>query len=329
MARNPKARIETSMREYLEQVDDLPTDVLLGRIVLFTITDHGVPCQQVFDAIDDLDLDSIPRPLENKRLDAFKKATSEVKDSYPMSKGRTGHLLCRDVTATADYVRRQITREIKDGGKKRLSYDPAIEFTFHKPTNAADQSGARLVGKVNTNVIEEAERDYITAIANLVTANYNRYFETFDGMKIRGWVRAYLKKLNAVEIKGGVYFVGVSRDEELGRLAEFVKRMGGGCSMNMIPMVNLEREREFITEIFEREAAQQLREITTEVEDLIANSKSITPAAYARMKARYDEVMGNATEHMDNLQITQDIVAASAEVAVDSLRKLMNTMLEE
>lgn len=317
------------LRDYISQVGDLPLDILLGRIVLFTITDHGVPVQDCFDVIDDLGLTSIGKPQENKRIDAFKKATSDVKDSYPMVKNRTGHLLCREVTATGEFLSRQITREIKDSGRKKLGYHPAIEAVFYKPTDARDQNTARCSITVQPGALEPGELEIVTAVARAIAANFERYYRTFDGMKIRAWVRAYLKKLNAVEIKGGVYFVPVSRDEELGRLAEFVRRMGGGCRMNMIPMVNLEREREFITEIFEREAAQSLREITAEVEELMSTRKGVTATAYAKIKARYDEVLANATEHMDNLQITQDLTAASAEVAFESLQKLVHAMLED
>lgn len=329
MTINSQGRIASSMREYLDQVGDLPTDVLLGRIVLFTITDHGVPSQHMIDAIADLGLTAIAGPQPNKYLDAFKKATSDVKDSYDLPKGRTGHLLCRDVTTTTDFVRRQITREVRDSGRKRLQYDAAIEATFHKPSDPHKQEGARLSMKVNVHVLEPVEIPVVKLVAQTIGANYKRYFDTFDGQKIRSWVRSYLKKLNAVEIKGGVYFVPVSRDAELGRLAELVARMGGGCHMNMIPMVDLLREREFITSVFEREAAQALREITEEVNDLVTSRKNITASAYARMKGRYDEVLTNAQEHMETLQIGQDLTAASAEVALNALQKLTNRMLED
>lgn len=318
-----------SMREYLDQVDDLPADTLLGRIVLFTITDHGVPCQDMIDVIAELGLEAIPGPQPNKYLDAYKKATSDVKDSYDLPKNRTGHLLCRDVTTTSEFIRRQITREIRDSGRKRLSYEPAIEATFYKPSDPHQQAKSKLSVKINPQFLEPTEVEYIKVVAQTIVANYHRYFETFDGQKIRGWVRSYLKRLNAVEIKGGVYFVPVSRDEELGRLAELVSRMGGGCHMNMIPMVDLQREREFITMVFEREAAQALREITTEVNELISSRKNITSTAYAKMKARYDEVMGNAQEHMENLQVNQDSTAASAEVAFGALQQLVSRMLQD
>lgn len=319
----------SDFKTYLDQVEELPADALLGRMVLFTITDHGVPVQDVYEAINDLDLHAAYPPAPNKYLDSFKKATSDVKDTYAMPKGRTAHLLCREVNFTHEYQRRQITREIKDSGKKKLGYAPAIDATFYKPTDVNKQETARLNIVVNQGALEPDEVALITEIANGIAARYARYFRTFDGLKIRAFVRNYLKKLNAVEIKGGVYFVPVSRDEELGRLVEFVSRMGGGCRMNTIPMVNLEKEREFITEIFEREASDSLREITKEVEHLLATRKGISAAAYARLKERYDEVLSNATEHMDNLQVTQDVTAAAAEVAFESIQKLMEAMLND
>ena len=113
-------------------------------------------------------------------------------------------------------------------------------------------------------------------------------------------------------------------DAELSALCELVNRFGGGCQMKTLPIVDLDEEREFIAAVFEREAAQALQEITRDVRS--AMGSSITGAAYAKLKERYDEILEKAQEHMVNLQVTQDITAASAEVALDALAKLQEKM---
>lgn len=316
------------LRAYIDQMNDLPPDVLLGRIAHYTITDEPVRRDDVVDWFRDLGLNEDRLPLEIKAVDAFKKATSDTKNEYPMAKGRTGNLLCRDVTTTPDYVTRQITREIRDAKNKRLEYAPAINCRFYRPTSA-DQSTARVHFQVNSTVLEPSEIDFVKAAAQEIFERYERHRNFLDGQKLRGVVRDYLKRdLNAIEIKGGVYFVHCTRDEELQRLRTLVDRFGGGCQMHTIPMVDLEEQRAHVTRLFEQEASRSLAEVAREAHELLASPK-ITPRAYAKLKEKYDDLLERATDHMINLQVSQDVTASSAEVALEALKSVQKRMIEE
>lgn len=315
------------LRSIIDELTDLPADALLGRIVLFTITDELVSLDDLTKWFAEHDLDPQRLPAANKSLDAFKKATSDTKNSYDLPKGRSAQVLCRDVTQTPDFVRRQITREIRDGKNKRLSYIDAITCTFYRPTDASNQDTARINIQINPDVLEAAEQQPMKDIAQEIYYRYIRYYKYLDGMKLRATVRDYLKSLNCIEIKGGVYFVHSSRDDELARLADVVSKFGGGCHMNTIPIVDLERERKFIAQVFEREASQSLNELARDAQDLLSSGKTITPAACAKIKARYDEVLANAEEHMLTLQVSQDVTTASAEAALSSLTRLTEKLV--
>ena len=323
-----KAPASSPLRDYIDQIGDLPDDILLGRMVLFTISDEPVKLADVVKWFDELHLDERYLPAQNKAQDAFKKATSEAKNVYEMSKGREGHCMSRDVTHTPDFVRRQITREIKDSRNKVLSYDRAIDCTFYKPTDAKDQSTSRLHIQINESVLESGELDSIKTVAQEIWTRFYRYFNYLDGQKLRATVRNYLKHLNAIEIKGGVYFVSIMHDGELSALSDLIDRFGGDCAMNTLPIVDLERERTFITRVFEREASQALNDLTKETKALIAERGSISMSTYDRMRARYDEVLNNATEHMATLRVSQDVTAAAAELAQGELLRLQEKALQ-
>jgi hypothetical protein len=250
-----------------------------------------------------------------------------------MSKGRTASLMCRDVATTSEYIKRQITREVK--GNRKLDYDgglgsggEAIGITFYRALRADDQGSARLAVSVS-NRLGPDEMPHVRRIAREIKTRYDEYLEFLDSQKVRAMVRAYLKKLNAIEIKGGVYFVHASRDDELTRLSELIGRLGGGCQMNQIPIMDLQRERAFIVRTFEREAAQTLNDLTKEISEISTTRGSVTEATYQRLKARFDEVMANAEEHMLTLQISQDSTEASAEVALNALAGLADRMVSE
>lgn len=316
------------LRAYINDLDDLPGDSLLGRIVLFTITDEPILRDDLEKWFAELGLDPLLLPMPNKAVDAFKKATSDTKESYPLPRDRTAYALCRDVTSNTEFIRRQITREVKDSKKVQLSYDEAISVTFYRPTTA-DQNGARINVSVNPSRLAAEELPHVRAIARGIKVRYDHYFAHMDSAKIRAMVRAYLKKLNAIEIKGGVYFVHANRDEELGRLSQLVARLGGGCHMDQIPVPDLTSMRELIVRNFEREATQALNDLTREVQSIADAREKITPATYQRLKSRYDEVMGNAEEHILTLEVSQDSTAASAEVAFNALSALQDRMVSE
>ena len=317
------------LRDYIDEMNDLPVDVLLGRIVVYTITEEQVKRSDLEQWFTELNLDQTFLPHPNKRHDSFKKATKDLdKESYAMRGQRTAHLMCREVNATPDYITRQITREVRDSGRRKLNYDSAITCTFYRPNPERGEDSARLQISVLADQLEPDEVKLVQSYAQLIYKQYEHHYEFMDSQKVRGMVRNYLKKLNAVEIKPGVYYVSCTRDDELTRLSNLVQRLGGGCHMNMIPIVNLKREREFITHVFEREAEQALSALTKEAKELMATRKSITPAMYAKIRERYDEVLANAEEHMLTLEITQDTTAASATVAGRVLEELQNKMLE-
>lgn len=318
----------TALADYIDNLGDLPTELLLGRVVLFTITDEPISRTSLVEWFDELGIDQRYLPPPNKRQHAFEKATSDATGaSYPMTRGRIGRLMCRPVSKGRDRVIRQVTREVQDANRRKLGYDEAITVTFYRPSDPGDQSTARVLITVNPDALEPEEIEPIRRAARDIKARYERYYDFLDGQKTRATVRNCLRGLNAIEIKGGVYFIHANRDEELSRLRELVTRLGGGCHMDQVPIVDVEAQREFITRAFEREASQALQDLIRDSRELLASRRNITPAAYARMKERYDEVVENATEHVLKLRTSQDITAASATVALRVLGELQEAML--
>lgn len=315
---------DSALRQYLDEAGELPTDVLLGRIVPFTITDEPVAHADLERWFDELDLDKALLPFPIKEIHAFKKATSSIdKKKYALKGGSTAHMLCRDVASTPDFVRRQITREVQDSNKKKLFYNAAIEATFYRAGNGGSPA---IKMKINRDEVLAEEIDHLRKVAGQIEETYRRHVEFHDGMKMRALVRAYLTHLNAIKIKDGFYFVHASRDAELSALTELINRFGGGCWMKTLPLVDLTNEREFITAAFEREAAQALQEVTRDIKAAIAAGNTTGPA-YAKLKERYDEVLNSAEEHQLKLGVSQDLTAASAEVALRELTKLQEKMI--
>lgn len=316
-----------ALTTYLDRHGDLPPDVLLGRIVLFTISDEPVDSTDIEHWFDQLDLDPAFLPAPNKAQHAFEKATSETKDVYRMPGGREGHLSCRDVAHTGTYLRRQMLREIKDGRNRMLDYHRVIDCTLYKPSDPNAQAGARLSIQIVKENLEQWEYRELQAVAQAIRQRFVRYLEFLDGMKLRATVRDYLRKrLDALAVKGGVYLVHVSHDTELAALCELVNRFGGGCQMVMIPVVNLERERTFFGQIFQREATQQLADLATKIEAALADP-NVGQARVDRLATRYAEMSASTAEHMATLRLTDSVTEAASSKVTELLAGLQRKAL--
>jgi hypothetical protein len=276
-----------------------------------------------------LDPAFVPEP--NRAVDAYKKATSEVDDyEYRLPNNTTAAVLVRDVVSNGEVIVRHLIREVRDQRRKRLDHGKIGEAVFYRPS----MQGKRVVPgserfrlSVDKELLNKDERPAVQGLVDKVNASYARYHDYMDGMKVRAMVRDYVKHLNAVTIKAGVYFVHVSRRDELQRLQELVSRLGHGCSMELIPLVDLDEQRDMVVDAFQTEAEKALQEVVRQIAHIRSTRKTVTPDAYAKLKREYDSVIMRATEYTRTLNISQDRTAGAAEIALEQLAELQRNML--
>lgn len=324
-------KIEGALREYLDEVGELPPNVVMGHIVMFTIVDTPVDRSDLEKNFVDLGLDVGLLPPEIQPLDAFKKATSEAKDKYIDGKGNKVSVMCREVKATPTKVERQITREVNSGN---LDYSNGIRCLFLRGQPALgrttiERGSERVKVRVNDDGLAQRDAEELHKIADAIERRYKGYYAYLDGNKIRAVVRSYLGHINAIPLRAGVYFVRSARYGDLVNLQTLVQRIGNGCSMDLFPLVDLPKEREVVIEAFQRDASGKLSDIVKEIVEVKASGKKITGAAYARLKDRYDLIMTQAQEYLETLGLSQDVTASSAELALDALTDLQVTMLKQ
>lgn len=322
--------MDKTLSEYLADLKELPDEILLGRIVMFTITNNPVLRDDVVQWFEDLDLNTRFLPAELRGIDAYKKATTDVDEyNYDRKDGTKSILLTRDVSTDREMIVRHIVREVRNSARKTLSHASVVEAVFYKQkvVNGHNAGGERLrLTRLNDGLYPDEIPTIDRVIAD-IEAKYDQYAQFLDGNKVRFMVREYLKYLNSLEIKGGVYFVHKNRTEELLRLRELVNRCGGGNRMDQIPLVDTANERDIVIEAFQREAEESLNEIVGEIAKVRSQRHSISPAAYAKLRERYDSVVNQALEYQRTLRLTQSRTSTAAELALDSLMELQAKML--
>lgn len=327
----------SDFRRHIDQYQELPDDCLLGQIVWYSVADGTYDGDAIAAAFDRLHLNPqfLPRGL---RPDAAFEKASKVPDGfkYEVAGGNTAELMVRELDRDDERIVRQVTREVRDGKKKRLLYGPVAELIFYKPptrNGVVDLSGATVRYSIAADV-SRSERAVIQSQLQAFSDSYDRHCRFHDGQKIRALVRGYLLHLNAILMKptGGVYFVFQNRADELARLQTFMNELAPrtATSLTSLPLADLPHLRVEVTDAFQREAAKDFQEVVKEITDLATTRRGpVKVEAYMKLRAQYDDVVNKATEYTRLLDVSQATTAAAAEVALRALGALQEQVVAE
>lgn len=325
---------KSDLRKYIDAAGELPPDTVLGNLCYFTIRDGTYDGPTIEKWFEELNLNPKFVPEPNNPFNAFRIATSSADGtSYSFSNGNTAEVLVRDLRDTKEIFSRQLTREIRDKRQQRLAYEKVGEAVFYRPVGLGGkiQYGTERVRfSLDTAVVSPEEKPLLERVLQKIDDDYQERRNYWDANKVRGMIREYIKYLNGLRLKDGVYFVHRNRTDELQRLAELtgrlVQRSGGRNSMTLVPWVDLENLRESLIESFQDEAVKELRDVAGNIAKLRSTRAKITPAAYAKIKGEYDQVMKKALEYTRTLKIDQDRTGAEAETVQEMLITLQKEM---
>lgn len=323
----------TSFTEYVQQADELPPEVVLGHMVLYTIYDEPVSEAELEEWFKELGLDQRLLPTPLRAVDAYRKATTKADGfNYPLRDGTYATILTRDVSNNPDRIVRELVREVRNGKKVRLSFGTAIRAVFYRPQSDPDgklrPGSERFHLEVQHHQLLTEERERMQGLIDQIRVNYKRYCDFHDGNKLRGVVRDYLlKRLGAIEIKSGTYFVHRHHADELKRLAELIDRFGGQCRMHRIPIPALVEMREMVIEAFRRESKEKMDDLVKEIIE-VQGRRSITVTKWASLKQRYDVLQRRVDEHCKVLETDAADTTSAAELALETLEIIQSTMLE-
>lgn len=320
----------SDLRDYLESTGELPEDCILGWLVVWSVIDcdPGITPEFAKDMFTELELNPAFIPPVPKKIDAFRKATSTIKRELTLDNGKIITFLARDVLTDDVMVERHIIREERDGKRRVLGHTKAAEAVFYKQRPAKGSKRRVTEGSeaVRLNRCPKGypagEQDVIDDVLAEIQENYNTFTTHLDSQRIRSVIREYVRSLEAVTVKGGLYYVDKEHTEELRRLAEFMAKLPGRCRMNMLPLVDIEDSKAMIVEAFMTETVDEMNRITHKCAELLTNRTRITDEAYAQIRAEYDRIQERAFAYRSRLKVAElvdEVTAESALVAVNEL----------
>lgn len=325
--------MSSTLRSYIESTGRLPEDSLLGYIAFSTGVDAEHDRDVLMDSFKELKLDTRLVPPTSRAVDAFKKAIRKHQGfGYALRDDLDATVMIREVDSQnpREIDMRVIMREAKVRGRPKIGWEAVGEVKlFRSPrqpgTSRVNDDGARFSWALGQDLTEH-EHKQLTQLSGMVHADYERFRSSLDGSKIRAMNLNYFRgPLQSVQLKESVHFIPVTHADELHRFAQAVNRLSG-CSVSLIPIVDLEDQRDYILGAFQEDNERVLTNLLQDVQQLRA--VKVTPKAYVALRERYDAIMGRTTRYAETLGESIDRTTGASGVVKSALvalaREFMN-----
>lgn len=347
----------TVLDDYKSRIAGLEPDKFIGSILWFSITGNveredgkktTVPVRVTHDQLDqwfdDLDLDKTYLPPRIKKVDAFRKASSEAKSEYPGPKEHQSTTLrVVEIDYNAEFVLRHVLRDVHDKRAQTTTtaHVATLKFMRGGRTSQGVRSSAQhYKTSINSNLIElgldqrptgskyplsDQDKGMVEELIADFDTRYTDLSANLHSDAVRAVIRNYLTDLNAIGVKpsGGVYFVHTSRQRTVDALQQLVKRVGQGCSFHQLPLLDTLDQREMLTEAFQTEVQDEvdklLKEIAGSNEKAQTKGNKIPPAEYAKFMDRYQDIVSRSEEYTRVLGLAQGRAGSALETALDAV----------
>lgn len=339
------ARVK-SLSDYVELVRKSGAEVL-GSILWFSISgssdagDEGkrfVPVRVTRDQLekwfDEFGLDKafIPKPI--RKVHAFRTACTETKRTYKLPvEGESVELMIREVKFDAEVRVHHIMREHKDSRGERLSYTHAATLKFYRGSRGTKSQSSEHYKATILRGLSSLDVAQVDAMIHDFDDRYTDLAANLHGQVIRSMLRKYLESLNAIKVRksGGIYFIHTSKQETVDALAELVAKLGDGCSFFQTPLPDLPNSREMLTDAFQDEVEDDVRDLLGEIADYNEkiDKRGETPSEtkYAEFRTRYEQIMTRASEYSEVLGLQQERAAVALELALEQVDSLAGALL--
>jgi hypothetical protein len=328
-----------SLQDYIQLVRQSGAEVL-GSILWFSISgsaDNGdagtrrfVPVRitrnELEKHFDDLGLDKdfIPAPI--RKVHAFRTACSETRRDYRLpSEGESVELMIREVTFDAEKRIHHVMREHKDSRGERLSYTHVATLKFYRGSKSQKNQESEHYKATILRGLDKLDEAEVEGLIHEFDERYTDLAANLHGQVIRSMLRRYLESLNAIKVRksGGIYFIHSSKQETVDALAELVAKLGDGCTFFQTPLPDLPNSREMLTDAFQDEVEDDVRELLGEIADynekIAKKGQAPSEVKFAEFRTRYEVIMARASEYSEVLGLQQERAAVALEMALEQV----------
>ena len=303
---------DRSFNAYLTNLTGEDAPGLLGHLAIYNITGvDPVQHDELRDWFEELELNKKHMPGPPRAVDAFEKASSAAKDSYPLggkrkrnhgSQGQTVTLMMRGIYRDETRIVRHLVRELADHENEELSYEVCLaEVQFVRSTDPTDPDGAGTMtvspDRDEITRLRSDEQRSITDLLRWIETDYEHRTRYVSADRLRKMVRDYIEReLTAVRIHQGVYFVHRRHADTLAALRTLASRFSG--ELTRIPLPDTAEQRQMVDGAFEAKAAKDLESLARDIATVQADPK---PYQVRHLHKRYQAVKEAAEDYQTTL----------------------------
>lgn len=337
--------VNGSLKDYKSRLAGISPTKFIGSILWYSVAgtvERGIDGKRVSVPVrvhqdvleewfDELGIDLGFLPPRIKKIDAFRNASSSVRMEYevPGSDGsRFATLRIEEVKSDQEQVIRHVVRVVRDARKEQLSLDHMATIKFFRGGRTA--KGKRHSGDhYKPQILSRVRGDERIRVAALIKEFETRYDDLSSHLHppaLRAVVRAILTSYNAIPMKssGGLYFVHKSRWTQLQALQALMAKLGAGCELEEMPLIDTVDKRTMLTEALEEKVVDDCNKLLVQIASVNEACKGgkVPGRKYAEVNASYTEIAAALEDYADLIGIAQGKATRALELALDSVMEM-------
>jgi hypothetical protein len=278
----------------------------LGQVVLLRVENAQVRHDDLTTWFTELDLDVGFLPRRTSPVNAFKKQATgpATKLTYAapwIHPTAVATVKWEDESHDKERIVRRAVRTVKIQNKAGTP-EVVAKVTFYKRSRRAPQTG---VGgeKMRFQLVEDklpaGARPIIEQWIKDTMVRYEQGQAWVDTDALRGIAREYLtRRLKALMVRPGVYFVYREMEGEMKRLQTLVTRFGDECMFHPMELVDRPEHRGLLGQALQNELELEATNLQRELNGLRGKfPRRIPQASFAPLVTRYEGVMELARDY--------------------------------
>lgn len=324
-----------AMQAHATAASELPDSYFLGQVVAFTIREADVNLEVMRQELTTRELRADLLKKKLRRIDAFKKATTQIATRFTKFSDHQNAVIIRPVGQDDSEAHRHVLFERtvwRVGQQRRVEHETIYRLMYDRGERDADGTVTRDHIEVEKQVVPglhltDEERTWLDQVigddGDALRERVEHHCAHLDSHGVRTFVRDYLHALDAINVKGstggGVYFVPQTHVGELRVLAEYVRSIGS--TMHLIPVLDIVELRDMLEEAFVADTLEDLRAASAEIHKILAEpDRGITGETYQGYADRAAAILAKSSEYESLLERTLE--STTLELNVFKLKTL-------
>jgi hypothetical protein len=259
---------------------------ILGYLIMYSVPEMSISPSDLKQLFIDNGVSEQFLPPKITGIDAFRRAATSASENlkdtgYKLRDGESLITLMRNVKNTEAVVIKRVVMERRNSEDKRLEYLQLADVTFTASTNDFEIELLDKTFKKDSEEIIMLRDKALTTIRD----NFEDFKIYLKGSHIRTMIRKALGTTEPINMRpnpgtGGVWFVAhsdkilvKSLQKLVGQFDKYRTTSKGMTCFDVIPMLDLEEQRDMISSRFENQVDEEVAKTVLEIQALLESDK--------------------------------------------------------